>query len=60
MEDITRLEHTRTKVVAIPMENPKSAFVFETDWVSKSERSDYEKNIAFLNSFLCEKELIKE
>ncbi|MBT4870813.1 MAG: TIM barrel protein [Candidatus Diapherotrites archaeon] len=44
----------------LSMLNPESTFVFETDLVSRSERSDYEKNIAFLNSFLCEKETIKE
>lgn len=44
----------------ISLLNHKSIFTLETDWVSRSNRVDYEKNISFLKSFFVEKELIKE
>jgi sugar phosphate isomerase/epimerase len=46
----------------ISLLNPQSIFTLETDWVSKSTRGDYEKNISFLKSFFPveEKEVVKE
>ena len=43
----------------ISLLNPNSVFTLETDWVLRSTREDYVKNIDFLKSFFEKKENIK-